>query len=224
MFVQRLITLATPHDGSPLASLDALADAPALLNYQNLIDSVRMLMEVKFSLSPMNPNLCGLQWDNYDGIFATHPEEWNHWLTQLNRQWKQTVAADPRLMRKIVAYGSTIKPRGNCSMIDQNPIDCGSQVLTHLGYRSDGIVPLSSALFENLLPFTQERYVNVWTGHSYDHVQLVGKKANGIHDPLFSMIAKDLSEVPAPISAASPAQRANLKSSASRGSESQTDP
>jgi streptogramin lyase/pimeloyl-ACP methyl ester carboxylesterase len=188
--VTRLITLGTPHNGAPLASLDALGDK--LDPTERAIDFVAaQYLFRRYQISPTTPNLSDLQWDNHDSLFNTHPEEWNTSLFHLNNLWRNLIDSDPVLGQKIIAYGSDIDlPLVGCIDI----ISCGFLLTTDIGIPNDGIVPFSSALFDNILSLAQQRNVNVLLSDSagYDHFEMVTGKTGNANDPLFQQIKKDL--------------------------------
>ena len=205
--VRRLITLATPHNGSPFASLDALEDLLCpLLSCPNLslrddLSGGQGFLSAN-GLSPTQPNLSDLLWDNHDQLYTDnlYSYEWNWWLLGLNGSWDNLLAQNPSLSDKIIAYGS-LSPSTVLSCTS-GVKDCAAieviypvlEDLGTLGQESDGVVPLSSAQFQNILPSAQQRLLA-----GYNHFEMVS--GNGQNDDLFQMIATDLKR---PLSAPAP--------------------
>jgi streptogramin lyase/pimeloyl-ACP methyl ester carboxylesterase len=199
--VRRLITLATPHNGSPFASVDAIHDLPNVLASPVdllAVDGFQRFAENEglhsLTDSTLFPNLSDLTWDNHDGLFATHREQWNDWLSQMNNLWKDSINETPALAQKIISYGNSWTTNEGCGAISvlTDIAVCGYVVLTDQGIPNDGIVPLSSALFDDVLPPGQWRDLNLLLSDptGYNHFEIAtGKTAN---DPLFTLIAQDL--------------------------------
>lgn len=197
--VLRLITLGTPHHGTPIANGPARDHkAGVFARFLSLFDHGIF----NRSLDWATHNRFDLHWDNYDGLlnYERYPED-NIWLKRLN--------SGETFERKIVAYGGVVVPS---TQID----DCvlsfipggsppGSGCLAGVMKRSlgvpesDGVVPLKSAFFE---PCEGCFGTRVFWG--YDHSEIAkGKSLFGETEKLFKSIAGDLRS--AAISASRPA-------------------
>lgn len=144
--VLRLITLGTPHHGTPLA--DAAIDPANASLASEYTDAFPGFLQ-------------DMQWDNYDGLYPTVSGHCNTWLAQLNNFTPPvagTYGACPTPQQnpltgyydKIVAYGSTnIYTTGytpNDALLDPYNWLHGSGL--RLAYDNDGAVPSPSALFD----------------------------------------------------------------------------
>ena len=159
---------------------------------------------VGYGLSPAEPNVKDLLWDNHDQLFAKVPEDWNTPLFHLNNLWSELIKNDPAVQQVIVTYASRIPPSNTCPC--SIPLDIqlcvvcnGNLVISALGppsdFANDGIVPVSSADFASTIPFADQRRV-----FDYNHFELANGKGDP-NDPLFGMIENDLSKIPSPIGA-----------------------
>jgi triacylglycerol esterase/lipase EstA (alpha/beta hydrolase family) len=198
--VLKLITLATPHHGSPMANGPARNEkvneiAPSDVIVLDAIDNAYWSCHldppgcngVQFD----QLNRTNLHWDNYDGLldYSRFAGERNDWLlNELNG----TTAWDD----KVIAYaGALSPPLGPCSPLD---FICNGNVLLAgafgwpNGGANDGVVPVSSAHFygSNGLPRVLIRYLP-----GYSHDQMVAGKGDGA---LFGMIASDLNRIVPP--------------------------
>jgi streptogramin lyase/pimeloyl-ACP methyl ester carboxylesterase len=228
--VRRLITLATPHEGTPFASIDAfgnlLCPTGVCPGIASVLNAAQGFLFVK-NLSSTKPNLQDLQWDNHDNLFtnmyyAVDPnDEWNWWLynpndqdpnlnpergPSLNDSWYTLLTTNPSLTDKIIAYGGRVSPGSSCTsgVFNCDAFTVMFPLLSALANDpdpdtrvSDGIVPLSSARFEEVLPFPQTRLYP-----EYNHFEMVEGKTGNASDPLFQQIAQDLLlplAAPAPI-------------------------
>lgn len=187
--VLRLITLGTPHHGSPLANGPARDEL-----ITGLCNPALPFIEAVY-LTPFDAvNRADLHWDNFDALIdysnSGHPGERNLWLeTVLNSSTSYDA--------KIAGYGGVISPpasAGGCcdDLSDTRCIYCkGACILGgELGLASDGVVPVSSSLFYS--PSQQSRIM--WRYFSgFDHSAIV--RGNGT-SLLFDTLRDDLLRVP----------------------------
>jgi pimeloyl-ACP methyl ester carboxylesterase len=139
--VLKLITLGTPHHGSPAANGPA-RDAKAGPNWSGTLQFI----DQRFPVAYNQVNRSDLWWTNYPGGFQldyqTYPNEQNLLLMAMN--------GDPTYDRRIIAYAGAISGGTACFTNDS---DClyhwGSVVMNGaFGLPNDGIVPVVSAYFE----------------------------------------------------------------------------
>ncbi|MBI4120363.1 MAG: hypothetical protein HY454_02755 [Parcubacteria group bacterium] len=178
------ISFGGTFDGSPMANGPALyAKIPAvdeikLLTFQNLF----------LSLGPTwnQPNRSDLRWSNRDGLldYDRFPRERNLWLEELN--------ADRTFDSKIVAYAGTLNQQSDCDSLDiSSRVYCfGGEILKNIGLDSDGLVPVSSALFHDNNGKSRARKTRLLEGHNHDEV--VQGKGDGV---LLKSVKADLMEM-----------------------------
>ncbi len=175
----KIITLASPHHGSPLANGPA-RDRRAGIGWKTAIDGFELLFR---SSGPAwdQVNRSDLRWDNYDGLldYNSYPDEKNFWLDDLN----QNRIHDS----KIIAYSGAIAPGYGC----WSEYCWGATILGGaFDLANDGVVPLGSAQFEGHSVVT--RYFS-----DYNHSEMVRGKNPG--DPLlFERIRDDLLNIERP--------------------------
>lgn len=144
--VLRLITLGTPHHGSPLADA-ALDPANAAITAQVTGAAPGFIRD--------------LMWDNYDGLYSTATGHCNPWLSQLNNYSPAPVGqfgvcpapvtnALTGYYDKIITYasGNILSTDGlvNSALLPSYNYMRGSGL--NLAYDNDGLVPLQSAAFD----------------------------------------------------------------------------
>ncbi len=186
--VNKLITLGTPHHGSPMAN----GPVRMSFNDSNLskrINNADLLLFGHFLDAPAHDqhNRSDLHWDNFDLLFNedknAYQKEKNDWLIALN---SQTSYDD-----KIIAYAGIWNGINHIS--DNNfAYSAGNKVMSEMGLRrvnpfitlNDGIVPLSSALYMNHIVEENTRILS-----PYNHTRLV-KGNDGETDKLFSRYLK----------------------------------
>ncbi len=163
--VDRIITLATPHHGSPLAN-------PAWLQNYSDYSSLDMVIKLlsKFGLDT-DGGYC-LGWDNYDGLMpravwggdkSRKVPPANRFTSELNGSF------DPRLADRMFAYGSYFEVVDSSAVqlidFDGEGIDWDEKAMKFVAVvlarrlqddslrpiaaycANDGVVPLNSALF-----------------------------------------------------------------------------
>lgn len=185
--VLKIITLATPHHGSPLAN-DRARDYRAGVGWGAVIGNCDNFDLLFWSTGPgwNQVNRSDLRWDNYDGLlnYDLYPDERNFWLDNLNQN--QTYDS------KIIAYGGTIAPGIFCGL---DKYCWGATILGGaFDLANDGVVPLGSAQFKGHSVVTQ--YFS-----DYNHSEMVKGKNPG--DPLlFDRIRDDLLNIECPVTSA----------------------
>lgn len=178
--VDVLITLGTPHHGSPMANnkaRNAKFTFPLSL-YVTLVETA-FFKEIKYN----EYNRSDLRWDNYDNLldYNANPDEKNDWLVALN-QFTQFDA-------KTVCYTASVT-----GVYKTNPGTLEEQYqlgayLIEQGFKlpNDGIVPIKSAAFEGHT-VRKIRHFN-----NYNHADIIrGKDAN--RTELFDPLKTDLME------------------------------
>ena len=174
-----LITLGTPHHGTPVANRKA--------RDQKLRTEFAVALELlELGLGPENQvNRSDLLWDNYDKLldYKNYPNEKNQWLANLN--------SGKTYDSKIVAYAGVTAPDRGC-LVD---FYCHGSTILGDGFDlpNDGIVPLSSAFFfsPRNWPRTNATPRHYFSG--YNHSEIVEGKPDD--DKLFEQIRSDLLRV-----------------------------
>lgn len=181
--VLKLITLGTPHHGSPMSNGEA-RDQKAGFSWGNTLNLFDNSYYSAFGPKYYQLNRSNLCWDNYDGLlnYSIYPNERNDWLaTELN--------SDSTFDNKIIAYAGSF-PTPSCVTCCTSKYCLGNGILSGVfNLQSDGIVPISSALFHTQ---TGEPRV-VWRFFSeYNHSEIVAGKGDNI---LFDRIKLDLEAI-----------------------------
>ena len=195
-----VITLATPHHGTPLANRllrNRLAEdntgSPA--SQLDLFD----FLYWSWSSSPQlasnaeEPSRSDLLWDEYDGLFDGPRQDPNLASIEVNRSLAQ-LRATPGDGMKLIVYGGYMPfdgmedgPIGYAAPPDQAPrqADGVGQLLGTAGRLlrqrlgkpwNDGFVPLDSALFSGN-PYVVRRRVFI----GYDHQDMMGNRSRVEH-------------------------------------------
>ena len=177
--VIKLITLGTPHHGSPAANGPA-RDAKAGPNWIPTLQQMDARMAVAYD----QVNRSDLWWTNYPGGFQldyqTYPSEQNLLLMAMN--------GDPTYDNRIIAYAGAIAIGSICFSGDINCLYYWSSLVMNGAFNlpNDGIVPVASANFETH-DITRRPLFS-----GYNHSQLAsGKSANDT--TVFDQIRSDLS-------------------------------
>ena len=179
--VDRLITLGTPHHGSPMANGPARnAKLSFLLSlYINTLESA-VFKDVKYN----EVNRSDLWWDNYDGLlnYTAYPNEKNNWLTNLN----QDITFDA----KTICYTGSVTGKfvipesGNTTQEYQLGAWFTEQ---GFGFQNDGIVPVQSA------GFGEHTVKKIRHFDEYNHADIIRGKDDKTE--LFDPLKEDLSDV-----------------------------
>lgn len=185
--VLRLITLGTPHHGSPVANGPAVADK-AGIRWGFALNRANDFLYQAGGPAWYQPNRTDLFWDNYDGLldYDTYGSERNVFLTALN----STTAYD----NKITAYAGVLSPPSSLTATCDTYCWVNTVLAGVFDLASDGVVPVSSALFYDSRgsPRVTTRYFP-----DYNHTQLATGKGDG---ELFTRLKSDLlASVPPPL-------------------------
>ncbi|HNZ71343.1 MAG TPA: T9SS type A sorting domain-containing protein [Prolixibacteraceae bacterium] len=184
-----LITLGTPHHGSPMANYTSRNDRLDPIRDIAMVALLLSIEEFVFSKTPYNKvNRSDLRWDNYDNLmnYSKYPDEKNVWLTNLNSY--------TLFDSKLVCYAGNIA--GELVPPPYDNTDKQYKMAAYVqrrifNFNNDGIVPRQSALFDGHLPKKTRYFEN------YDHAQIVrGKTGETI---LQDSLRKDLLEVVPPL-------------------------
>jgi len=181
--VKLLVTLSSPHHGSPMANGPARDTKVSfwLGMYMAAIESF-VFSETKYT----EVNRSDLRWDNYDGLlnYSKYSGEKNDWLTNLNSQ----TVYDP----KLICYAGTVTgdfilaPSG----VDQQ-YKLGAYIIKEtFNFDNDGIVPYQSSSFEGHTP-KKIRFFS-----EYNHADIVKGKGDG--SELFNPLKEDILEIVPP--------------------------
>jgi hypothetical protein len=170
--VDLLVTLSSPHHGSPMANGPARDAKVDFLNKTML----QILESFVFKETTYNEqNRKDLHWDNYNNLFdyTKYTSEANLWLTKLN--------SDTRFDAKLTCYTAAvtgvfkIPSEGNVTESYQ----LGAYIQkNNFGYENDGICPVRSSSFEGhkvkkLHHFTEYNHTEINTGKT-DKEELFG--------------------------------------------------
>jgi triacylglycerol esterase/lipase EstA (alpha/beta hydrolase family) len=179
-----LITLGTPHHGSPMANGPARDEHVSffLRLYMSAIESM-VFSETKYN----EVNRSDLHWDNYDNLlnYTKYPAERNDWLTNLN--------SNTQFDAKLICYAATVT--GEFLLPPYNTTNeqykVGAYVMYEsFGFDNDGIVPYQSAIFEGHSP-KKIRFFE-----EYNHTDIA--KGKGEETILFTSVKQDFLEVVPP--------------------------
>lgn len=177
--VSYLITLGTPHHGSPMSNgpaRDAHVSAAHLAMLQFFENTI--LASVKYN----EVNRSDLRWDNYDNLldYNAYPNEKNLWL--LNVMNGNTLYDN-----KIIIYTGKHNYSLPMPPFSTNQVfDIGGAILKlDFNMDSDGLVPVPSSDFYQHTPYRKYYYNN------YNHMEMAtGKNTNDVM--LFDSIKNDL--------------------------------
>ncbi len=195
--VEKLITLGTPHHGSPMSN--GLVRQTALPNSFDL----NLLTRFDILFSPIQYyelNRSNMFWDNYRNPdlfdYVEYSEEKNNWLTS------SKMNADTEFDSKIIAYAGSYTALDIPIPIVDNYVgldtfgayglgDITMRIMWSINYSisetNDGIVPISSALFYDH-NIQNTRYFPL-----YNHTRIAkGKNNEDLDGGLFHTIKTDL--------------------------------
>ncbi|MBN2806600.1 MAG: hypothetical protein JXR22_08060, partial [Prolixibacteraceae bacterium] len=176
--VDLLITLGTPHHGSPMANGPA-RNAKVSVFLQMTMNTVESFVfkETKYN----QVNRSDLRWDNYDNLldYQTYADERNSWLENLNQ--------NTRYDQRTVCYSGSVT--GEFIIPENGNIDeqyrLGAWFMQQgFNFTNDGIVPVQSAQFEGH-QMKAIRHFN-----SYNHADIIRGKSNP--SELFNPFKNDL--------------------------------
>ena len=175
--VKMLLTLGTPHHGSPMANGPA---RDAKLNFI-LRALVGLVEKEAFGDNKYNmENRSDMLWDNYDNFYnlERYPNELNSWLMNLNNHTEYD--------HKMICYASWITGKLTTSvntMAEKYQLGAYFQK-EGLNYNNDGIVPFVSAQFDG----HQVKRIRQLTNYNHQEIN-TGKEGN---DELVQFIKTDL--------------------------------
>jgi len=176
--VKLLITLGTPHHGSPMANGPARDDK---VNFLMKLTMSTVESMVFSDTRYYDVNRSDLRWDNFNKLlnYEKYPGEKNDWLTNLNTMTNY----DP----KLICYSSTVT--GAFLLPPYSNVDeqykVGSYLLKEsFNVNNDGIVPIHSSSFLEHTP-KKIRFFS-----EYNHTDIVRGKGDG--SELFGALKEDL--------------------------------
>ncbi|EDP95747.1 T9SS type A sorting domain-containing protein [Kordia algicida OT-1] len=179
--VTKLITLGTPHHGSPMANGPIRAEVVNDVITENAIAFFDFELYENCDAPAFDTNSrTDLRWDNFDNLYTTtqYATEPNAWLVALN--------LNTLYDSKITAYVAYLKNRKDASFQYKQT----SRFLEafDISYVNDGIVPVESARFDG------HTLAGLRFFEDYDHAQIAkGKSAeNTLDTELFKTIENDL--------------------------------
>ena len=181
-----LITLATPHHGSPLGN-DFIGAYVTFTFFWNSFTPITWV-------EGLSPGFgWNLEWDGYDG-------------NNINGDAPISAIPSSQDYPKIVVYGGAIASDSSIPSQDQNDLKPGYDIISvYHGYNNDGAVPIGSALFRKANSLNSEDGIRVrQVDGTCDHREIYsGQKTVNGGTPIFDSIAADLATV-VPISTPSP--------------------
>lgn len=213
--VNKLITLGTPHHGSPMANGEIRKDISVLddllldlllkkdFNIEKVLEDLDNLLfgidAFSGSLIPPSKkfNRWDLRWDNYDNYYdySNYFNSQNFWLNSN----KMNGDASNYFDDKIIAYAGGLFKNRSYSSILKKPINIGyfsaEKFLKNFGFVNDGIVPFLSATFQG----HKLHKVRAFRGYYHDEIakgrfDLLDE--NGLDKTLFNSIKLDLLDKP----------------------------
>ncbi len=172
--VRLLITLGTPHHGSPMAN------GPARDNEVDFIMKLTLSTVESMAFKDIKyneVNRSDLRWDNYDNLlnYDKYPGEKNDWLVNLN--------SNTIFDSKTICYSSTVK--GIFKLPPLNTVKEQYQVGAYIleksfGIQNDGIVPIASSSFAGHQP----KLVRFFAEHNHAEINTGVEGSNELHDNL----------------------------------------
>jgi PGAP1-like protein/Kelch motif/CARDB/Bacterial Ig domain len=195
--VIKLITLATPHHGTPIANgiqyPGPLYDAFGVFGGIQRVET-EFGQAYHWAVHYTQANRSDLLWDNYDGLY-THffgdTFEQQPWLLTFNSQ----LAYVNTLILYAGTYTSGSHPPYTGTFLGV-PYDTQGILATGLRLPSDGMVPEGSALFDGVgipnsairVPPGNYDHTQMWRGHNYN----AGPTVDNSSEPIFVSIKTDL--------------------------------
>jgi triacylglycerol esterase/lipase EstA (alpha/beta hydrolase family) len=178
--VDVLITLGSPHHGSPMANNRARNVKFDFIHsiYVSLVEAA-VFKESKYD----EVNRSDLRWDNYDNLmdYNTYPDEKNDWLVSLNNF--------TQFDKKTVCYSAAVPGAFKTTPATlEEQYQLGAYLIEQ-GFKlpNDGIVPVKSAAFDGHVVKRIQHFNN------YNHADIVRGKTN--KNELFEPIKTDLLDV-----------------------------
>jgi hypothetical protein len=143
--IKKLITLGTPHRGTFIANGPARDEK---LGFSAGLTAA--IIEASIDCEYNQINRTCMHWDNYDNFLNLNnrPDETNTWLINLNQ-------IEQFRSKMIMYYGDRI--------YGTSDLDTMAEIMTDLGYNSDGVVPVASASFDG--------YNDMYSVKGYLHYQ-----------------------------------------------------
>lgn len=183
--VRLLITLGTPHHGSPMANGPARDNEVDFMMKLTLSTVESMAFkDVKYN----EVNRSDLRWDNYDNLldYNKYPGEKNDWLVNLN--------SNTIFDSKTICYSSTVT--GVFKLPPLNTVKEQYQVGAYIlkesfDVENDGIVPIESSSFAGHTP----KLVRFFEEHNHAEINTGVEGSTELHDS----IKLDLMNVAPPI-------------------------
>ncbi len=182
--VDRLITLGTPHHGSP--GSNGKSREALILKYNPLNISLLSIIDNKYyslamAVKPSDFNRFDMHWDNYDNLFdyQKYPNEDNTWLSG------SEMNSDLTYDSKIIAFAGEFT-NSDVSCKDFTAYKVGNTLINIIDLSkliplsNDGIVPIRSAWFEKHVVKAREFLPG------YNHRRIAS--GYGLSDPLFASI------------------------------------
>lgn len=178
--VDLLITLSSPHHGSPMANGPA-RNAKVSFLLQVTMSSVEtaVFKETKYD----QVNRSDLHWDNFDNLFdyQKYSDEKNDWLVNLNKNStydSKTICYSGSVQGQFLVPGDDVTEQYKLGawFMEQG-----------FGFTNDGIVPIQSSQFQGHT-VKKVRYFS-----DYNHADIIIGKSN--KDELFTPLKTDLMDV-----------------------------
>lgn len=211
--VNKLITLGTPHHGSPMANGEIRKDRSSINtdiiefliddDIESVLDNIDYLLYGIYnfdgSLIPPSDkfNRWDLRWDNYDSYYdyEEYPSSQNFWLNSEQMNGDSTNYFDD----KIIAYAGGIFNSRPLASISNGLFSLNGTYYTvekglkNFGFVNDGIVPFLSATFQG----HQLNNVRPFRGYYHDEIakgRFDMLNSEGLDTYLFDFIKQDLLE------------------------------
>jgi len=206
--VGTIITLATPHHGTPLANR-VLRNALAERNTHSPAAPLDLFDALYWGWSGSPhlahnaelPNRSDLLWDDYDGLFAEVREDLRAEDVEVNHSLERLNCLDLGETKLVVYGGQLYPPMPGAIRPGSDEFDTIGQLLEtagkllgrQLGYnRNDGFVPLDSALFSDNPRVTGRRWFS-----GYDHQDMMGNRSRVLNGydfqwTLLHWVARDI--------------------------------